>query len=295
MNVPTKLAAFAGVLGLTFGVALAAGALIDPTDEPPAGDHADGGAAHSSEGGDQHRDQLPGGLAVSANGYALEVDRALYSPGQPAPFTFRITDDRGRTIRGAFELEHDKELHLVVVRRDTAVFEHVHPVKGDDGTWSIDLNLPAPGTYRAFADFKIGDDRQTLATDLFVGGDFQPRVLPDPRSTARALDASGRSSEFDVTLSAPGTGAARETGLSFAVARSGLPFDGLEPYLGAKGHLVALREGDLAYLHVHPTAAHGNEINFAATFPTPGRYRLFLQFQTGGEVRTASYTLEVPR
>ena len=26
----------------------------------------------------------------------------------------------------------------------------------------------------------------------------------------------------------------------------------MEPYLGAKGHLVALREGDLAYLHIHP-------------------------------------------
>jgi len=62
---------------------------------------------------------------------------------------------------------------------------------------------------------------------------------------------------------------------------------------------VALREGDLAYLHVHPTesAAHPRpaEIDFAATFPSPGRYRLFLQFKTGGEIRTASYTVEVPR
>ena len=103
--------------------------------------------------------------------------------------------------------------------------------------------------------------------------------------------------------------AGRETMLVFAVMQSGQPFERLEPYLGAKGHLVALREGDLAYLHVHPTddgmdmegdgsmdmQMNDNEIMFAATFPTTGRYRLFLQFKTDGEIRTVSYTVEVPR
>ncbi len=64
-------------------------------------------------------------------------------------------------------------------------------------------------------------------------------------------------------------------------------------YLGAKGHLVALREGDLAFLHVHPDA---NRLRFEATFPTPGRYRLFLQFKTtDGRVHTAAFTREVSR
>ena len=77
-----------------------------------------------------------------------------------------------------------------------------------------------------------------------------------------------------------------------------------EPYLGAGGHLVALREGDLAFLHVHPTDdGHGDEaaagdghddlIGFAATFPTEGRYRLFLQFRHEGRVNTVAFTQEV--
>ena len=71
-----------------------------------------------------------------------------------------------------------------------------------------------------------------------------------------------------------------------------------EPYLGAGGHLVALREGDLAFLHVHPTARrrHGRArrlVGFAATFPTEGRYRLFLQFQHEGRVQTVAFTQEV--
>ncbi|WP_433370648.1 hypothetical protein [Streptosporangium sp. CA-115845] len=36
--------------------------------------------------------------------------------------------------------------------------------------------------------------------------------------------------------------------LTISIARDGEPVTTLEPYLGAFGHLVALREGDLAYL-----------------------------------------------
>ena len=32
----------------------------------------------------------------------------------------------------------------------------------------------------------------------------------------------------------------------------------LQPYLAAYGHLVALRQGDLAYLHVHPDGEPGD-------------------------------------
>ena len=85
--------------------------------------------------------------------------------------------------------------------------------------------------------------------------------------------------------------AGRETTLRFTLTRDGRTVTP-EPYLGARGHLVALREGDLAFLHVHPTGDHAD---FEATFPTPGRYRLFLQVRVDGVVRTAAFTVEVPR
>ena len=178
------------------------------------------------------------------------------------------------------------------MRRDTAVFEHAHPRRGEDGTWSVDLNLRKPGVYRAYADFKIDGKQRMLATDLFVPGDFRPNRLPAPASTASTQDESGQpAGGLEVALKASRIRASGETPLTFAVTRDGRPFDGLEPYLGATGHLVALREGDLAYLHVHPiergsehthedgpetTEAHANDVPFMATFPTAGRYRLFL-------------------
>ena len=89
-------------------------------------------------------------------------------------------------------------------------------------------------------------------------------------------------------------GAARavaESELRFTVTRDGRPV-AIQDYLGAKGHLVALREGDLAFLHVHPDE---RSLRFEATFPTAGRYRLFLQFQVDGRVHTAEFTQEVGR
>jgi hypothetical protein len=41
------------------------------------------------------------------------------------------------------------------------------------------------------------------------------------------------------------------------------------------------------------TCAHCSEIGFAATFPTEGRYRLFLQFQHRGPVQTVAFTQKV--
>lgn len=70
-----------------------------------------------------------------------------------------------------------------------------------------------------------------------------------------------------------------------------------QPYLGAYGHLVVLRVGDLAYAHVHPEGtpgdghtAPGPAVAFHADLATGGAYRLFLDFQTGGVVHTAAFT-----
>ena len=83
------------------------------------------------------------------------------------------------------------------------------------------------------------------------------------------------------------------TTIAFTVARDGKPVADLQSYLGARGHLVALREGDLAYLHVHPDETQTNPIAFGFAVPGPGTYRLFLQFRDGDRVHTAAFTRTV--
>ncbi|HEV2777258.1 MAG TPA: DUF4396 domain-containing protein, partial [Solirubrobacteraceae bacterium] len=217
------------------------------------------------------------GLSASANGLTLALERSELPRDVPTTLRFRIENGEGAPVR-AFAVEHTKRMHLIVVRRDLTGFQHLHPTMSRSGTWSAALKLPQAGAYRVFADFKHDGRNETLAGELNVGGNFDPAVLPGPTRTATA--AGG----YEVTLDAARPRAGRESTLTFAVTRDGRPVTA-QPYLGARGHLVALRASDLAYLHVHPTEGAGGEpVSFATEFATAGRHRLFLQFKHAGRV-----------
>jgi hypothetical protein len=187
---------------------------------------------------------------------------------------------------------HGKDLHLIAVRRDLTDFQHVHPQLDASGTWKVPLNLSDPGVYRVFADFTPADrgDNLTLGADLSVPGDYAPLPLP---ATTRTAEVDGYTVTLDGNLE-PG----KEVELTLSVTRHGAPVTDLQPYLQAYGHLVALRDRDLAYLHVHPAGSPddgktrpGPGITFYATVPSAGDYRLFLDFRHDNEVRTAGFTV----
>jgi hypothetical protein len=158
----------------------------------------------------------------------------------------------------------------------------------------VPVDLAAGGVYRVLADFRpAAAGRQlVLGADLLVPGDFEPVDPPAPRATPVTTDG------YTVTL----TGhlvAGRESNLVLSVTKDKKPVTHLQPYLGAYGHLVALRAGDLAYLHTHPegtvgrASGGGPDVEFMTTFPTTGTYRLFLDFKAAGVVRTAAFTVAV--
>jgi hypothetical protein len=282
-----KLAAFAAGLAALFGVATLAGAAIDPDrgdDDAPAASHAEMAAGASHGEADPVR-----GLATSDGGLRLELLTPALDRGEAGTVRFRVLGEDGAPLRGdAYDVTHERRMHLIVVRRDLRGFQHLHPTLADDGTWSAPLTLPEAGSYRLFADFSHDGEAQTLASDLRVSGDATLTDLPAPAPATTSAPTGD-----DVTLDAgdehPHAGA--ETSLAFTIERDGAQAQ-IEPYLGADGHLVALREGDLAFLHVHPTGAGPA---FATTFPSAGRYRLFLQYKVDGRVETAAFTVEVGR
>ncbi|MFI0541390.1 hypothetical protein ACH3VS_21165 [Streptomyces sp. WSLK1-3] len=304
MNAGLRITAFAAALAATFGTAYGVGQGIGPVveDEPPArhdthagdGDAAQPGTAARSDHPDHSGQESPpaGGLQIAEQGYTLDLRTPRLTAGRTADLRFAIRGDDGRAVT-AFRREHDKELHLIVASRDLNTYRHLHPTRAADGTWSIPVSLPRAGGYRVFADFtpeKKGAENLTLGADLAVSGTYAPRTLPAP-------DPTTVTDGYEVKLAgALRPGAARE--LKLTVSRDGRPVTDLQPYLGAYGHLVALRSGDLAYLHVHPngepgdgTTAAGPDISFTATAPSDGSYRLFLDFKHQGKVHTAAFTV----
>ncbi|MFG2053857.1 hypothetical protein ACGFI9_07465 [Micromonospora sp. NPDC048930] len=291
MNTATKLSGFALGLAAVFGAAYGVGHLAGPVpaaetrhDTTSAGhDTAAGhGDGHASGAATSH---LPGGLLVSDRGYTLQPVTA-----DTGAFAFRITGPDGRPVT-RFDVAHDKRMHLIVARRDLSGFRHVHPDLAADGTWRVASPLAGPGVWRAFADFTpTGGEPLTLGVDVTVPGALAERPLPAPASST-TVDG------YTVTLAGtPQPG--QSSRLTLTVSRDGRPVTDLQPYLGAYGHLVALRQGDLAYLHVHPEGAPGDgrtpagpAVTFSAEVPSAGTYRLYLDFRHGDAVHTAEFTV----
>ena len=292
MNTPRpyqKIALFLLGLVVVFGAAAALGSAFEPaaTEEDGMEEtmdaHAMEATSHGSPGSAEHE---PAGLGIAAEGYSLRMSPSQMQRGEERELRFTIESD-GQPVTEFDEL-HERRMHLIVVRRDGAEFQHLHPEMDAAGTWTVPVEFDAAGVYRAFADFSVEGEQQTLATDLFVsGGAFEARPFPAPQPLA---DTDG----YEVRLAAGDPVAGEPAELDFTVSRGGRQVEDLAPYLGAKGHLVALREGDLAFLHIHPEEGHevaAEEIEFAATFPTAGRYRLYLQFKHEGTVHTAEFTV----
>ena len=302
MNVPARLGAFGLVLVTALGGGVAAGNAVGPIEG------GDGGGGASAEGHGGHAETDPAtasapttdespvaGLSATAGGYMLVAGDTVVAEPAAEPFTFRIDGPDGEVVTD-FEPRHERDLHLIVVRSDLSVYAHLHPDRADDGTWSIVLGDLPPGVFRLLADFAAaGGPELTLGLDVTVPGASVPAPLPPPAATA-VVDG------YEVTLTGAPVAEGATTPVTLTVARGGTPVTDLEPYLGSFGHLVAIRSGDLAYLHVHPTGAPptrpdatgGPEVPFEVTVPGPGDYRLYFDFADEGRARTAAFTLHVP-
>lgn len=313
MRTSLRLLAFGAALVAVFTLSLVAARALRPAEAGSAAVPASpsAGRSESKEDGMDHSAETPSpsseprggeesaapnpvrGLSVAAEGYQLEGLTAPDRAGAQGTLSFRLTGPDGASVT-TYTTSHDKDLHLVVVRSDGSRFRHVHPMHDGVGGWSLPWRWSAAGSYRVFADFvpAATGEPLTLTSTVEIAGDLTATTVRADTDTA-SVDG--------YTVAVDGTPrAGQESTLTFTVTRDSAPVTTLQPYLGAAGHLVALRAGDLAYLHVHPmnekpAAASGPDVAFMVRPPSPGRYLLYLDFQVDGRVHTATFTVTAGR
>jgi hypothetical protein len=216
-------------------------------------------------------------------------------PGRHTEFRLTIHNPSTHAPISEFELVHERKLHLFVVDQDLEFFAHVHPVLQSDGSFLQNAVLPRPGVYRLIADFlPAGGVPQVVQRSVVTAG-FTGSLIPHARI---APDVAPKVvDDIRVTLSMPPAVAGREQLLTFefANAASGRPVDDLEPYLGAVGHLLLVSADLQTVAHSHPVAemsgSVGPTVVFQAMFPRAGMYRFWVQFQRGGRVMVAPFTV----
>lgn len=304
MKTAGRLGLYGGALAVVFATAATAGAAVVPDTTVAAwtqaaeGTEMDHGNGHTEAQQSQQATPAPAarGVSIAQDGFVLSPVTAPGRVGAQGELAFQVVAPDGTALT-RYQESHQQRLHLIVVRSDGAQFRHVHPTLAADGTWSLPWSWEAAGSYRVYTDFTPDTGDAAAAPDLTltrtvdVAGEFTPAPAT---VTSRATTVDG----YDVTLQGD-LRVGADTDLTVTVRRDGQPVTTLQPYLGAFGHLVVLRQGDLAYLHVHPTgedpaqdAVSGPSIPFMTSAPTAGRYLLYLDFKVDGQVHTATFALD---
>lgn len=258
-----RLLAFLIVLLGVFGTAYALGEKLP-------------GHSHSGHNHSHNAVLVPPGF--ESGNYVLVTDSVTGGKGTPRTLTFHLEMKDGMRVTD-FEVAHEALLHTILVRPDLSGFQHIHPDIAADGSWQVTLD--EPGQWHLV--FDSVPKGETLPVVVSANADdevaVEPQALPEPNDN----------------VVQDGLRIVR-AGLDFTVTNEDGTAATLEPYLGQAAHLVAIREGDLAYVHLHAMvdATMPGMFMFGSALPQPGTYRMFLQFGHDGKVVTVPFTTTQP-
>jgi len=230
------------------------------------------------------REQVEYPLSLRVTPKQIPADRELQ-------LAFRVTDPKTKKPVTKFEVVHEKLFHLFIVSQDLQYFAHVHPEPQPDGAFVLRTTLPKPGTYRLLADYyPTGGVPQLTPTTISTEGYIAPLVPTELKPDL--TPQHGENLEAELTMDPPQPISGKKTLLFFKLK----PADGLEPYIGAWGHLLAVSDDLIDMIHTHPSIADGGpNMQFDLYFPREATYRIWVQFQRLGKVNTLVFTIPVSR
>src|ERR1035438_6885445 len=187
---------------------------------------------------------------------------------------------------------HEKLFHLFIVSQDLQYFAHVHP-EFDGAAFRLNTVLPKPGTYRLLADFyPTGGTPQLAPKNITTAGYTTPLEAAIPQLAPDLSPKRGENLEVELKLDPPQPIAGKKTMLFVHLT----PAEGLEPYIGAWAHLLAVSNDLVDTIHDHPFIAGGGpDMQFNIFFPREAAYRVWIQFQRKGVVNTVAFTIPVTR
>jgi hypothetical protein len=226
----------------------------------------------------------------------LQVRPPNVPVGKPIEMRFELLDrNTGRRV-GKYEEIHEKLFHLFVVSADLQFFIHDHPVATGDSRFRYRTTLPRPGIYRVLADcYPAGATPQLLPGYVTTGG-YEKSIsesigVPPPDLVPQRAENLAVSLRMDPPEPSPGV----KTMLFFTLN----PGEGVEQYLGAWGHMLAVSHDLIDSVHEHPIYFKANsvggafEVQFDLFFPRAATYRVWIQFQRLGVVNTVAFTIPV--
>jgi hypothetical protein len=214
--------------------------------------------------------------------------------GQPTLFNLQIRNPVTGRIPSHFDIVHEKPAHIIIVSQDLSNFQHVHPEKVLPGFLQVPATFKQPGPYKMFLQFTSPEcGEQTLNKPFDMGRATRPfkPLMPDSTQPKLVDGYTYKISGLPTRQHAMGMP-------KVEVTKNGVPVTNIEPYLGAGAHGVIIGQNAQSFLHVHPMSKPQNgfyqsPIQFHTEIKQPGLYKMWVQTQIDGKVRTVDWTFQV--
>ncbi|UOQ68642.1 heavy metal-binding domain-containing protein [Hymenobacter volaticus] len=235
-----------------------------------------------------HNDEVSNGKAYQIK---YESTPAQVVAGQPVMLAFTPQEVGNEKAPVPLAVVHEKKIHLIIVSKDLSQFHHEHPEFTADGNYKAPFTFSKGGDYVLFQDYTpSGSGHQLGRQPITVQGPKYTPVKFTKEQMQWQKDGYQATLSFDKELKV-----GQLLGMKINITKGGQPVTDLDNYLGALGHVVVISEDTEKYLHVHPNdqADKGPNIGFNTNFEAPGLYRVFLQFNHGGQIHTADFTIRV--
>ena len=193
-------------------------------------------------------------------------------PGQVWPLSITILDQFGKPFTD-FDYRGSNLVSITAIRRDLAYLAEASLMPRTDNAFLANTTFPAEGQYIVFIDFKpVGgiDERSTVS--LAVGAAATPVAALTPQTDF--VQASGGR----VSLQSAGPLKANERA-DFKLAAldaQGLPLSEMDTIPLGQGQVVIADETLTTLLR--PVFSNRQNLQFSATFPRPGKYKIWLSF-----------------
>ena len=226
------------------------------------------------------------------------------SAGSAGTLSFNPKKQGDENALVPLDIHHEKKMHLMILSTDLDYFDHIHPeyngqeyeikVMANNESFPRGLNKTQfiqGGDYIMYVDYvPAGASGQLEKIRFSVSG--TPRENKPLGSQRLVWENDGYKAEInsdkDFTVNTP-------IQMKIHITKNEKPVTDLDKYLGALVHMVVLSEDTEEYLHVHPmeSSTKGPDVIVHANFPKSGKYKVFMQFNHHGQVRTCDFVLEV--
>jgi hypothetical protein len=299
MPSPRRVAASAVALALTLAVSACGGDTKETAAAQSSAMPDMPGMNHGAMAGMNMMAFEGDGLKKTVDGYTFSQLTNTARVGKPGELSFVIDNPKHQPQKD-FTLQQTKLLHLYLVRDDLTEFQHIHPnLDTKTGKWTVPIKFAKPGPYQVVIEFEaLKDD-----------GNFDDRILgdkltvPGTYSPVKYVPITGSNTVDGYTVTLDPAAKVHGPDLHMKITKDGRDVTDLQQYLQSYAHITGFRKDTLQAVHVHPNevppyktdpnAVGGPNLTLMSMFTKPGQYRLWIQFQTNGEVHTVPLDVTV--